>query len=218
MQQRHIRIEVSGRYLVEVPDGDAPFPLLAGFHGYGQTAEDQMALLRLIPGSEGWVRCSIEALHPFMNSKGDPGASWMTRRERELRIEENVRYVDAVLDAVRWDFPVEGLPVLHGISQGTGMACRAALLGRRHVAGVMLLGGDIPPELDGLRRMGQVQIARGASDRFYPMERFEADRERLRDAGVAPDAVTFQGSHGPNAGYFAEAGRFLGTLGSGERA
>jgi predicted esterase len=212
MQNHHIRVEVSGLYLVDAPEGAGPFPLLAGFHGYGQTAEDQMELLRRIPGSERYVCCSIEALHPFMNKKGDPGASWMTRIDRELRIEENVGYVDAVLDAVRMDFP-EGALVLHGFSQGAGMACRAALMGRHTVAGVMLLGGDIPPELDDLRRMGRVQLARGESDRFYPMERFEADRAKLRDAGLLPDAVTFSGSHGPTGEYFAEAGRFLGTFG-----
>jgi predicted esterase len=213
MRHHHIRTEVSGRYLVDAPEGDGPFPLLAGFHGYGQTAEAQMELLRRIPGSERRVCCSIEALHPFMNKKGEPGASWMTRRDRELRIEENVGYVDAVLDAVRRDFP-ESVLVLHGFSQGAGMACRAAMLGRHDVAGVMVLGGDIPPELGDLRRMGRVQLARGERDRFYTMERLEADRARLFDAGLSPDVVTFRGSHGPTGEYFVEAGRFLDIIDS----
>jgi len=212
MQERHLQTQVSGRYLVEMPPGDSALPLLVGFHGYGQTAEDGMELLRGIPGSDRWLLCAVEALHPFMNSKGDPGACWMTRRDRDLRIAENVAYVDAVLDRVMKESMISDRVVLHGFSQGAGMACRAALLGRHPVAGVMLLGGEIPPELDSLGRLTSVHLARGDRDRFYPADRFETDGARLRDSGLAPDAVTFHGGHGPNAEYFALAGRFLGTL------
>ncbi|HWR02092.1 MAG TPA: hypothetical protein VN371_09535 [Chlorobaculum sp.] len=213
MQEQHIETTVSGRYLVEAPVGEAPFPILAGFHGYGQTAEEQMELMRRIPGSDKWLLCSIEALHPFMNVRGDPGACWMTRRDRELRIAENVRYVDAVLEHVRRDYPVTGTLVLHGFSQGVAMACRAAMLGKHPVTAVMLLGSEMPPELDALGRMGNVHLGRGDSDRFYPQERFEADAARLRDADVRVDVIAYHGGHSPEEEYLVSAGRFLLAIG-----
>lgn len=213
MQEYRLRVQVSGRYLVDTPDGSGPFPVLAAFHGYGQVAEDGMAMLRAVPGSERWLKCSVEALHPFMNMKGDPGASWMTRRDRELRITENVAYVDAVLDQVMAGHPVSGSVVLAGFSQGAGMACRTAVLGSRVVSAVMLLGGDIPPELGRIDRMAMVHIARGERDRLYPPERFDADRERLRNAGLPFASCSYRGGHAPNEEYFADAGRFLSSVG-----
>lgn len=212
MSEHHLKTSVSGRYLVEVPDGDGPFPLLAGFHGYGQTAEDELALLRKIPGSDGWIRLSIEALHPFINPKGQLGASWMTRRDRELRIAENVRYVDAVIERVMNEIAFDGRLVLHGFSQGAGMACRAAVLGRHKVSAVMLLGGDIPPELDDLKRMRAVHLARGERDRFYRQKQFGSDVTRLREAGIEPVVSLHDGGHTPTDEYFEAAGQFLAAM------
>jgi predicted esterase len=212
MIEHHLETTISGRYLVEAPEGDGPFPLLAGFHGYGQTAEDELELLRNIPGSGCWIRLSIEALHPFMNAKGQPGASWMTRRDRELRIAENVRYADAVIAQVMAVLPVDGRLVLHGFSQGAGMGSRAAVLGRHPVAGVMLLGGDIPPELDDLDRMKSVHIGRGDHDHFYRKTLYESDLVRLRAAGVEPSLALYHGGHMPTGDYFGDAGRFLAGI------
>lgn len=212
MIEHHLEATVTGRYLVEAPDGDGPFPLLAGFHGYGQTADDELELLRNIPGSERFALCSIEALHPFINAKGQPGASWMTRRDRERRIAENVRYADAVIGRVTAELPFDGRLVLHGFSQGASMACRAAVFGRHAPSAVMLLGGDIPPELDDLARFRAVHLARGDHDRLYPQKRFEADIIRLREAGIDPAVTLFHGGHGPTGEYFEAAGRFLAGM------
>ncbi len=213
MQEHHLETTVSGRYLVEAPEGDGLFPLLAGFHGYGQTADDELELLRQIPGSERWIRLSIEALHPFMNAKGQPGASWMTRRDRELRIAENVRYADAVIAQVMAALPADVRLVLHGFSQGAGMASRTALLGGHPVAGVMLVGGDIPPELDDLARMKSVHIGRGDHDHFYRKKQHESDLARLRDVGIEPSLTLYHGGHMPTGDYFGAAGRFLAGIG-----
>ncbi|NTW54689.1 MAG: phospholipase [Chlorobaculum sp.] len=212
MQEHHLETTVSGRYLVEALEGDGPFPLLAGFHGYGQTADDELELLRQIPGSERWIRLSIEALHPFMNARGQPGASWMIRRDRELRITENVLYVDAVIAKVMAELPVDGRLVMHGFSQGACMASRASLQGRHPVAGVMLLGGDIPPEYSDLARMRAVHLARGDNDHFYRQKHFENDLRRLRENGIEPSLTLFLGGHAATADYFDAAGRFLNSI------
>ncbi|HHE08024.1 MAG TPA: phospholipase [Chlorobaculum parvum] len=213
MTEHHLETAITGRYLVEAPEGSGPFPLLAGFHGYGQTAEDELALLRQIPGSERFARCSIEALHPFINAKGKPGASWMTGCEREIRITENVRYVDTALDRVITEIPVDSRLVLHGFSQGVGMACRTAVLGRHTVTAVMFLGGDIPPELDDLAWMRAVHIGRGERDHLYRQERFDSDCARLRVDGIEPTACQYTGGHAPTEKYFKAAGKFLDAMG-----
>lgn len=207
-----LQTAVHGRYLFRPSSGTATAPLFAGFHGYGETAEDEMARLVSIAGSSGWSLCSIEALHRFRNAKGASGASWMTSHQRDLRIVENAAYVDAVLDEAMRHCGSSGPLVLHGFSQGAAMASRAAVLGRHAVCAVMLLGGDIPPELDGLGRMGLVHFARGSRDPLFAEAAFMRDVSRLADAGVPCRAVTFTGSHGANEEYFRRAGEFLGQF------
>lgn len=209
MQVFTIQTSVHGKYLLRLPAHTGPAPLLAGFHGYGQTAEDEFSLLCAIPGAERWLCCSVEALHSIYTPAGNPGASWMTSRDREQHIEENVRYVDAVIERIRALYCVNDSLCFHGFSQGTGMACRAALLGRHRADRLMLLGGDIPPELSVTGLTGRVHLARGSRDPLYSQERYERDAARLQEAGVGLVADDFIGGHLPNEAYFKLAGEFL---------
>lgn len=209
MEEHSVQTTVSGRYLLRAPLARPQALLIAGFHGYGQSAEDELELLASIPGSERCTLCSIEALHPFYTPKGKPGACWMTSHRREARIGENIHYVDAVIGKVL--NPSSSL-VFHGFSQGAGMAARAALLGSHPVSGLMLLGGDIPAELVVTERMVNVHIARGNRDPIYKAENFGKDCSRLKEAGVAHVCCTFAGGHEAAAEYLESAGRFLEAL------
>lgn len=212
MQEYTIQTSVSGRYLLQSPSHSGTSALFVGFHGYGQTAEDELALLNAIPGSESRICCSIEALHPVYTSRGDPGSSWMTSRQREQRIAENVYYVDAVIKQVMETSPVNGRLCFHGFSQGCGMACRAVLLGSYRASGLMLLGGDIPPDLSVQSNAGRVHLARGNGDRFYTQEQFEHDCVRIQEAGIPLVSTLFRGEHGANEEYFNAAGEFLESV------
>jgi len=203
---------VRGRYLIQSPSCSGSAPLFVGFHGYGQTAENELAILSAIPGSDHWLCCSIEALHPVYTPKGETGSSWMTSRHRDQRIAENVRYVDSVIERIMELHHVSDHLCFHGFSQGCGMACRAALLGRHRASGLMLLGGDIPPELSVSGFHGRVHLARGNRDSFYTQAQYEHDGERIRDAAVPFTGTIFDGNHGANEEYLYAAGDFLSKV------
>lgn len=207
-----MQVCLHGRYLIRQASTNSPAPLLVGFHGYGECAEDELDRLSSIPGSSAWCLCVPEALHHFYNTQGAPGSCWMTSRDRDLRIAENIHYINAVFDELFTICHPEGTVVLHGFSQGTGMACRTAVLGRYAVSGVMLLGGDIPPELQDIEKMGSVHLARGSRDPFFAETRFQRDVDRLCRAGVPCRQLTFAGNHWANNEYFFAAGEFLDSL------
>ncbi len=207
-----MQTSVSGRYLLHLPSHSRPAPLLAGFHGYGQRAEDELKLLCAIPGSESWLCCSIEALHPVYTEKGSTGASWMTSRDRDRRIEENVRYVNAVVERIRALYAVNTTLCFHGFSQGAGMAWRSGLLGTYAATALMVLGGDIPPELSLNGCRSSVHLARGSRDRFYKEEAYERDKARLHAESVPFVTTLFSGAHKATAAYFQAAGEFLDTI------
>lgn len=215
MIERTIASSTHGRYLVEPADTAAPAPLLVGFHGYAEAAETQLDRLRSIPGSQGWLLVSVQGLNRFYRRRsGDVVAGWMTRQDRELAIADNRAFITAVVDEVARQWRVAGSLVFAGFSQGVATAFRAACSSPRPVSGVIALGGDVPPELDGgaLARTRTALLGRGQRDEWYSAELFAADAVRLSEAGVDVDTVVLDGGHEWTPAFSADAGAFLARL------
>jgi predicted esterase len=210
---RLITTTTHGRILVREASAGAVKGVLVGFHGYGEGAAIQMERLLGVPGSSQCTLVSVQALHRFYKGRTeDVVASWMTRQDRETAIADNVAYVDAALDSLHLP---EGTRIVYaGFSQGVAMAFRAAVKGRVHAAGVIAIGGDVPPELlrDETLRFPPVLQARGERDDWYTQPKLDADLAALRGRGVAVTPLVFEGAHEWNGAASAAAGGFLGTL------
>jgi predicted esterase len=210
--ERTIAATVHGRYLAIPPATPGPAPVLVGFHGYAEDAETQLERLRAIPESARWLSVSIQALHPFYQRRTNRVvASWMTRQHRELAIIDNAAYVAGCIDAVAAEWPTLPAVVFAGFSQGVAMAFRAAVNSAGRVAGVVAVGGDIPPELTSgaLKRVSAALIARGTSDEWYTKDKFAGDERRLRECSVSVRAVEFKGGHEWSSEVVAAASEFL---------
>ena len=207
-----IAVETHGRYLVEPPDVPGAAPLLVGFHGYAEAAEAQLERMRAIPGADRWLLVSVQGMHRFYQRRANAVvASWMTRQDRELAIADNLAYVARVVDEAAGERG-NGRPlVFAGFSQGVAMAFRAAAASARPVAGVIAVGGDVPPELDAgvLARVPAVLICRGANDPLYAPATFENDVRRLRQAGTGVQPLEFDGAHEWAAPVLRAASLFL---------
>jgi predicted esterase len=189
-----------------------PAPVLAGFHGYGEDAEAQMERLCAIPESDRWLKISIQALHPFYERRTNRVvASWMTRQDRERAIADNVVWVSACLEAAAAEWSILPQIVFAGFSQGVAMAFRAAVHSTRPVAGVIAVGGDVPPELasEALAQVGAAFIARGTSDTWYTDQKFAEDQRRLRESVVSVTGLEFDGGHEWSGAVAAGAAEFL---------
>jgi len=212
MTEHAIEAPTHGRYLAVLRDSPA---LLVGFHGYGESADDQMERLQRCPGSEDWSLVSIQGLNRFYQRRARRVvACWMTSQNRELAIADNAAYVSAVLARVRAERAVR-LVVCAGFSQGVAMAFRAAtrLAGRvaRHVVAV---GGDVPPELRvrDLARLSSVLVCRGRDDELYRPATFARDLRRLRGAGVPTARALVAGPHEWSPGVDDAVSRHLARL------
>lgn len=212
MIEKTIQTTTHGRYLVAPARTTGPAPLLVGFHGYGEPAEAQMDRLAPIPGADAWTVVAVQGLHRFYRRGNNAVvASWMTRQDRELAIADNLAYVGAVIDA-EWSARFGSRHVVFaGFSQGAAMAFRAAAVSAHPVGGVVVVGGDIPPELDraALGCLGHVLICRGTRDEWYSTVKFEQDQARLRDAVVDFTAIEFDGGHDWTGGAVDATARFL---------
>jgi predicted esterase len=210
--ERTIETPTHGRYLVSAGAGPGA-PLLVGFHGYGETAEEELERLRAIPRIDQWTVVSVEGLHRFYRRRtNEVVASWMTRRNRELAIADNTTYVSTVVNRLS-----EGRSAplsLTGFSQGVAMAFRAAAALSSPVACVIACGGDVPPELDAraLSRVPAALLGRGVRDEWYSAEKLALDEQRLRTAGAAVQTVTLDAAHEWTAEFAEACGRFLNSF------
>lgn len=209
MSEYTIATGTHGRYLV-LPGTSPGAPLLVGFHGYGETAEEEMARLQTIPGIDRWTVASVQGLHQFYRRRtNEIVASWMTRQNRELLIADNIAYVLRVLSRLSAEPP--SAVVLTGFSQGVAMAFRAAAALSPAVAGVIACGGDVPPELDahGLARIPAALIGQGARDEWYSSEKRTSDETRLCTAGVTVHSIVLDAAHEWTTEFSETCARFL---------
>ncbi|PYQ02906.1 MAG: phospholipase [Acidobacteria bacterium] len=213
-QSRFIAAGVHGRYLMDAPAGPGPHPLLVGFHGYKENAEAHLEQLQRVPGAARFVLVAVQSLHLFYSKSGDVVGSWMTRLGREHAIEDNVRYVGAVVAEVKRHLPAAGGLVYAGFSQGASMAYRAAARAGHACDGLVALGGDMPPEIadDLSTKLPPVLIGRGEGDEWFTREKLELDLGRLARLGVSARSVVFAGRHEWTDEFRAAMGEFLSSI------
>jgi len=214
-ETRLLSTPITGRYLVE-PAAAAGAPLLVGFHGYGQKAEELLEDLRRIPGAEAWTLVAVQALHRFYRSKtGEVVGSWMTRMDRDQAIADNVIYVGRVLAEMRGQ-QGGGKLVFAGFSQGAAMVWRAAArCGPCH--GLVVLGGDLPADVSGggSPDLPPVLLGRGTEDEFYTAAQLARDLAALEAMGREVEVVRFAGGHEWGSGFLEATGRFLERIRGG---
>lgn len=201
METRHVATTTHGRYLV-APGADQL--LVIGFHGYGENAERHLADLQRIGGIGEWTVASVQALHPFYNSKTQEViASWMTSLDRETAIADNIAYVRLVREA----FPRAEAVVFEGFSQGAAMAYRAAAA--CSARGVIILGGDVPPDvIESGVTLPPVLIGRGVKDEWYSEEKLKKDLRYL-ESTTQVETCIFDGGHEWTSDFRDAASRFL---------
>jgi predicted esterase len=209
---RTISANTLGRYVVAQAADDDTAPLLVGFHGYGQSAVEHLETLRGIPGVDRWRLASIQALHRFYQTRtGRVVASWMTSQDREQAIRDNVAYVRDVVTALLAT-AAPGTPLVYaGFSQGVAMAYRAALAAGHPCDGLIVLGGDVPPESQDVPAdcWPPILLGRGRMDEWYTEPQLHSDLAFLQSRPIRLETVVFDGGHEWHADFYQAAGRFL---------
>jgi predicted esterase len=203
MMIKNIETKVHGRLLLEERGQER---LLVAFHGYAETAETSLGEVERIPGIDRWSVAAVQALHPFY-AKQKVGASWMTSLDRELAIADNVNYIRTALGVLRLPQTL----VFLGFSQGASMAARAAVLTGVDAGGLILLGGDVPPELGSIPTFPPTLIGRGARDDWYTDEKLKHDVSFLESRTVVKTCI-FDGGHEWTDEFRAACGDFLASL------
>jgi predicted esterase len=197
----HLVVPRTARYLTE-GEIEAAGEVWFLLHGYSMLASSFLTWFeaaarpgRLLVAPEGLSRAYFEEA-----GARRVGASWMTREDREVEIEDYVRYLDLLADRVLSGAALNARVEVHGFSQGTATACRWLGLGRLRASRLVLWAGGVPPDLslDRLRaalRETAFVIALGSRDRYVSEADVEREAARLAVAGITPELRRFEGGH-----------------------
>ena len=217
---RTVPASTNGRVLVSSPIGARPAPLLIGFHGYGENAERHLDTLRTIDETEHWRIASVQGLHRFYEQRtGDVVASWMTKQDRDLAIADNLTYVHNVVTTLRRPDTIEStMPLVYvGFSQGVAMAYRAALRGGHRCQGLLILAGDVPPELHNTPTADwpPILLGCGTRDKWYTSAKLSTDKAIFESRHVPFKTVVFDGGHVWHPNFLDAAAAFLAEIRKG---
>ena len=121
--------------------------ILIALHGYGQLAQFFYKKISFL--SEDWGILVPEGPHRFYleATSGRVGASWMTKEWRTQDIEDNIAYLQQLIEKVRAEHPHTTFHLL-GFSQGGATAARLFQRCPELFAQLILWASVFPPDLE----------------------------------------------------------------------
>jgi len=175
-------------------------------HGYGQLAQYFIRKFRVLEehgicviAPEGLSRFYLESFQAGSGRTNDRvGATWMTKENRLMDIENYLQYLNSVYDKelLHHQIPVTVL----GFSQGSATASRWVLNDHVQCQRLILWAGIFPPDMDfnhgqEVLRNKDIYLVYGKTDPFLNDHRF-AEMKLLTDKLKAHfTEVTFEGGH-----------------------
>ena len=214
ISELHVTVPRTARYyMIGAPSGHVRDVWIV-CHGYAQLAAQFAEPFRAL-ADEARIVVVPEALSRFYVAASDAGyhgaavpvaASWMTREDRDVEIDDIVTYLDTLAERVVELLATHGvsrseirLNVL-GFSQGAAAASRWAARGAIAVDRLVVWGSGIPSDVNiramAERRSGfRVDVVYGLRDKLLAGPAIEAQRAMLEAAGVLYRVRTFDGGH-----------------------
>lgn len=206
MEEKKTRFDFQARYFTAGSLTSTTRQVWIVLHGYGQLAQYflrkfepliQQQIYFIAP--EGLSRFYLSELTATGRPDNKVGATWMTRENRLMDIENYIAYLDRIYTNELSGFP--DIPVtLFGFSQGCATVCRWALDGHPKFNRLILWAGLFPPDMDfkkghDLFVNKETYMVIGEQDPFLSAERMEEFDGLAAKLDIQPVKMTFPGKH-----------------------
>lgn len=188
------RIETAGEIHAKIKD------IWIVIHGYGQLVNYFIKHFECLI-DENTLVIAPEGLSRFYADGffGRVGASWMTKEDRLIEIEDQQNYLNQVVSHFLSLCPNANLHLL-GFSQGVATAWRWAATTPYPLASFTIWTGQIPPNefsdtlTTKLEKLPIFHVA-ATADEFVSMPQFEAQFSILQTQFPQSQMLTFEGKH-----------------------
>ncbi|HAA17052.1 MAG TPA: alpha/beta hydrolase [Cytophagales bacterium] len=198
-----VSFSYEGRYIQLGELNDQTQELWIVCHGYGQLANYFANHFRVL---ESPTRCIIapEGLNRFylQGFSGRVGATWMTKEDRLVDIQNYLNYLEAIFHQVTKGMEVSRLKInVLGFSQGAATVSRWVTQSDIDFNRLILWAGIFPPDLNiprSKKKLGSIRVdfVYGDEDPFLSKsDRVAEQRSIARMLGVEPTITQFHGEH-----------------------
>lgn len=173
------------------------------FHGYGQLAEHFIKRFDVFDSETTFI-VAPQGLSKFylLENFTKVGASWMTKEDRLVELENQRNYFDAVMSHAFNGFDLSQYDInFLGFSQGVSMMARMAAHTQLPLVNFVAWAGGFPPELeskdfDFLSESAHLKIVLGDEDQFFKKEKYQAQIDKMESClGLKAELNIFQGKH-----------------------
>ena len=172
------------------------------FHGYGQLAEYFIKHFENLNSKKNFI-VALEGLSRFYvdGLTGRVGASWMTKEDRELEIEDQSEYINAVLaDCGINPKAASQRVIVLGFSQGTATAVRWFANNAIRPDELVLWAGSFPHDVDASKIEASFKglsthFVHGTEDPFLKDVNLEEETAQFSKMGLNLSTWTFEGKH-----------------------
>jgi predicted esterase len=168
-------------------------------HGYGQLAKYFIAKFKVI-APEGLSRFYLEDIATRSQTGNNRvGATWMTRENRLMDIENYITYLNTVHKTemkIRPNLPA----TIVGFSQGAATASRWVLDQSIEFSRLILWAGIFPDDMDfekgrEVLKDKDVHLVYGTTDPFLTEARLIEMKKLTEKTGIRSTPITFEGGH-----------------------
>ncbi|CAN5442821.1 esterase [soil metagenome] len=210
-EEKNVAFEFKGRYYKSGNLDSSTKQVWIVIHGYGQLAQYFVKKFQKLTENdicviapEGLSRYYLSDLTEQGRPDNKVGATWMTRENRLMDIENYVQYLNTVYKTELANY--SNIPVtLLGFSQGCATVCRWASDGKIKFDKLILWAGIFPPDID--FKVGRAALSSkkiymivGDKDHFVTSERVKEFDELASKLSIRPEKIVFDGKHEMNEG------------------
>jgi predicted esterase len=201
MEQQELQFDFKARYYRLGKLDTTTRQLWFVLHGYGQLAQFFIQKFKVLEEA-GICIVAPEGLSRFYldGNGGRVGATWMTKENRLMEIENYINYLNEVYkkETARTS-PLLSV-TLFGFSQGAATVTRWLMDEKIKANRLILWAGLFPPDIDfenGSKILETMEVVEvyGKKDQFLTEESVQQMKELNKKLNVQPTIIEFEGTH-----------------------
>ncbi len=198
-----LKTEIKLYYDLYIPENlKKPAPLLIAVHGYG-AHKRYMMREAFVVAPENCVIASIQAPHQHYRQTENGykiGFGWLTDYKSEESVRLHHKFVLEIIEKLAGKEIIDTNKVyLYGFSQACALNFRFAFTFPDAVCGVIGVSGGIPSDLDtnALYKPTNADVLYlyGSTDEFYPLEKLQGFKQKLKNYLPNFQAKLYQAKH-----------------------
>ncbi len=206
MEEKKVEFSFSARYYTSGTLDASTRQVWIIIHGYGQLAQyfikkfqtlNEKNICVIAP--EGLSRFYLSELTDQGRKDNKVGATWMTRENRLMDIDNYLAYLNAMCETELSSYPTVPVTLL-GFSQGCATVCRWAAQGKIKFDKLILWAGLFPPDMDfeaghAVLSNKKVYMVAGDQDQFVTADRMKEFDGLAAQLDIQPKKIIFSGKH-----------------------